>query len=518
MITKINPATLEPVGEIVETDLGALPAMIDQARKAQAEWASWPMERRVRAIVAVQDRIIARLEEIGHIVSQETGKPRTEAINTDLLPSLTAADFAARSLPKLFRSRSVSFGNMGTMMRYMGRRSYIQDRPLGVVAIIAPWNYPLGIPFSQAIMAVAAGNAVVLKPSSETPLTGLAMVRLFEETDFPPGLVQAVIGPGGAAGKAIIGSAVDRVLFTGSTRVGMEIMAMASQRLTPVTLELGGKDPLIVFADADLERAVKGAVWGGFVNAGQTCVCVKRIYVQEEVYERFLQLFKERVGQLRLGYGWDDPDIDIGPLINEKALNEMERVVEGAVAQGAQVLIGGKRATGLKGYFFEPTVITDAPQASKVVQEEVFGPIVTVNRFGTEEEALRLANDSPYALSGSVWSGDLTKGRRVAERLNGGTILVNNVAYTFGLAMTPWGGRGMSGFGRTHGEIGFSELMEPHHVHVDQARFGTEIWWHPYGKEKLRAGLDMIDLLYLRGLGRKLSAMRRMRTIMKGKK
>ncbi len=517
MITKINPATLEPVGEITETDLFTLPVMIANARKAQAEWASWPLERRVRAIVSVQEKILSRLEEIGRIISQETGKPRTEAMNTDLLASLAGADYAARTLPKLFAPRPVPFGNMGTMMRYMGRRSYIQNRPVGVVAIIAPWNYPLGIPFTQTIMAVAAGNAVVLKPSSETPLTGLEMVKLFEAADFPPGLVQAVIGPGGPAGKALIASAVDRVIFTGSTKVGMEVMSMASQRLTPVTLELGGKDPFLVFADADLERAVKGAVWGAFVNCGQTCVCVKRIYVQEGAYDRFVQLLRERVGQLRLGYGWDDPEVDMGPMINEKALHEMERVVEGAVSGGAKVLIGGKRAAGLKGYFFEPTVIIGAPQSSKVVQEEVFGPIVTVNRFATEEEAIVLANDSPYALSGSVWTGDLVKGRRVAERLNGGTVLVNNVAYTYGLTMTPWGGKGSSGFGRTHGEIGFSELMEPHHIHVDQARFGTEIWWHPYGKEKLRAGLDMIDLLYVRGLLRNLSAMRKIRRIMKGK-
>ncbi len=517
MLMKINPATLESVGNIMETDLEILPGMIENARKAQAEWATWPLERRVRAIVSVQKSIISRLEELGRVISQETGKPRTEAINVDLLTSLTAADFAARSLPKLFAPRPVPFGKMSTMMRYMGRRSYIQNRPLGVIAVIAPWNYPFGIPFSQTIMAVAAGNAVVLKPSSETPLTGLEIIRLFATADFPPGLVQAVIGPGGVAGRAIIGSAVDRIVFTGSTKAGMEVMSLASQTLTPVTLELGGKDPFIVFDDADLERGVKGAVWGAFVNSGQTCVCVKRIYVQEGAYESFVQRLKESVGKLRLGNGWDDPDVDLGPMINEKALADMQRVVEGAISEGGKVLVGGKRATGLKGYFFEPTVIMDAPQASKVVQEEVFGPLITVNRFRTEEEAVRLANDSPYALSGSVWTRDLVKGQRVAEQLSGGTILVNNVAYTYGLAMTPWGGKGMSGFGRTHGEIGFSELMEPHHVHVDQAKFGTEIWWHPYGKEKLRAGLDMIDMLYGRGLIRKLSAMSRMRKIMKGR-
>jgi succinate-semialdehyde dehydrogenase/glutarate-semialdehyde dehydrogenase len=517
MIRKINPATLELVGEVPETDLDTVAAMVAKARKAQAEWASWSIDRRVRAIVKVQESIIAHLEDIAHIVAQETGKPRTEAINADILPSLTAADFAARSMRKLFVPRPVRFGNMSLMMRYLGRRSYIQNKPLGVVAIIAPWNYPLAIPFSQTIMAVAAGNAVVLKPSSETPLTGLEIAKLFASNGFPDGLVQVVIGPGSKAGRVIISAPVDRVIFTGHTKVGMGIMEMASQSLVPVTLELGGKDPMVVFEDADLERAAKGAVWGAFVNAGQTCVCVKRIYVQEGAYQRFLALFTERVGRLRLGYGWDDPNIDMGPMINAEALADTEGEVREAVAAGGRVLVGGKRVPGSKGFFFEPTVIADAPHSSKIVQEELFGPVVTVHRFTTEEEAVKLANDSPYALSGSVWTGDPAKGRRVAERLSGGTVVVNNVAYTFGLAMTPWGGKAMSGFGRTHGDLGFSELVEPHHIHVDKAKFGTEIWWHPYEESKLKAGLDMVDLLYVKGLTRKLSAIRKMRAVLKGK-
>lgn len=517
MIVKKNPATLEPVGEVQESEVASIPAMVEKARKAQAVWASWPLDRRVKAIVGVQKDMIARLEDLAHVVSMETGKPRCEAVNNDLLASITAADYAARTLPRLFSPRKVPFENMGTMMRYMGRRSYIQDRPVGVVGIIAPWNYPFSIPFSGAVMAVAAGNAVVLKPSSETPLTGLEIGRLFAAGDFPDGLVQVAVGPGAATGQAIVDSSVDRIILTGSTGAGKNIMAMASQRLIPVTLELGGKDPMVVFDDADLERTVRGAAWGSFVNAGQTCVCVKRIYVQEGLYERFLERFVRKVGELRLGYGWDDLDVDMGPVINAKALEQMEQAVRDAVAEGGRVLVGGKRAPGLKGYFFEPTVIADAPQHSRIVQEEVFGPLVTVSRFKDEEEAVRLANDSQYALSGSVWTGDLAKGRRVAGRLSGGTVLVNNVGYTFGLAMTPWGGKGMSGFGRTHGMLGFAELMEPHHVHVDKAAFPTEIWWHPYGPRGLRGGLDMIDLLYVKGVSRKISAMLRMRKVLKAR-
>ena len=513
MLVKINPATLEPVGEVPETEPNAIPAMIAQARQAQAEWTSWPLERRKASLRAVRDRLLESWEAVAEVISQETGKPRLEAVNADILPSLVAADHSIRSIRKLFAPRKVDFQSMSLMMRYMGRRSYIQNRPLGVIGIIAPWNYPLGIPFSQTIMALAAGNAVVFKPSPETSLTGLEMAKLFEAGGFPKGLVQAIIG-GSEHGRALVTSGVDRVIFTGSSAVGREIMAQASQRLTPVTLELGGKDPCIVLDDADLERAAQGVTWGAFVNAGQTCACVKRLYVQASVYDRFLELLLSKVSSLRIGHGGE---ADVGPLISEAALLRAERMVKQAIKDGGKVLAGGKRATGLKGYFYEPTVIADAPQASCVVQEETFGPILAVIKFQTDEEALKLANDCQYALSGSVWTRDLRRGRRIAERLSGGTILVNNVAYTYGLPTTPWGGRGMSGFGRTHGDEGFSELVEPQHIHVDDGRFKREVWWHPYRWENIAGGAGMLDVLYSSSYLGRMRAMLKLRKALKGK-
>jgi succinate-semialdehyde dehydrogenase/glutarate-semialdehyde dehydrogenase len=204
-------------------------------------------------------------------------------------------------------------------------------------------------------------------------------------------------------------------------------------------------------------------------------------------------------------------------MISEGAVQAAEAVVEEAVKVGGKVLVGGKRAPGLRGHFFEPTVIVNAPQACRAVQEETFGPIITVHRFASDEDAVRLANDCPYALSASVWSRNVERGRRIAERINGGTVVVNNVGYTYGLSMTPWGGKGMSGFGRTHGNLGFAELVEPHHVHVDKGRFRREFWWYPYDRESLDAGKDMMDLLYASGPFRKLSAVRRLRKIMKGR-
>lgn len=516
MISNVNPATLEPVGDVQESEIESIGAMLQRARSAQAEWASWPLVRRRDALVEVQRALVRDWERVAETISRETGKPRAESVNTDVLAALVAVDYSVRSMRKLFAPQKVPFENMAPMMRYMGRRSYIVNRPLGVIGMIAPWNYPLGIPFSQTAMALAAGNAVLFKPAPETPLTALEMQKLFDSAGLPEGLVQTFVG-GDGHGRALVASGVDRIIFTGSSAVGSQIMAMAAQRLTPLTLELGGKDPCIVLDDADLERAVQGVVWGAFVNAGQTCVCIKRLYVQDRVYERFVPLLTAKVEALRLGYGTDGHDVDVGPLISEPALRRMEGTVERAVRDGGKVLVGGKRPEGLNGYFYKPTVIVDAPQASCAVQEETFGPMLTIGRFATDDEAVRLANDCSYALSGSVWTGDLRRGRRIAERLSGGTVLVNNVAYTYGLPMTPWGGKGMSGYGRTHGDIGFSELVEPHHVHVDDGRFRREVWWHPYRWENMAGGTGLLEVLYGSSYRGRLRAMLSLRRALKGR-
>ncbi len=245
-------------------------------------------------------------------------------------------------------------------------------------------------------------------------------------------------------------------------------------------------------------------------------MCIKRIYVQESVYEPFLRLFSDEVSRIKLGYGWDDPEVGMGSLINDRAVCDMEAQVARAVEQGGRVLFGGRRLN-MKGHFFEPTAIVDAGQSSDIVQKETFGPIVAILRFRDEEEAVALANDSRYALSGSVWTADLARGRSIAERMNGGTINVNNVGYTFGLASTPWGGRKDSGFGHTHGAEGFAELLEPHHVHVDRGRFRRELWWHPYGREGLELSNGLNEMAFLGRYSRVVSLLPRIRRRLKGR-
>jgi len=494
VIHKSNPATLEPLGEVECAFPEEVPRMVESARAAQSSWGRETPDKRSRVLREVQTILAERTDEFAELVSRETGKPLMESLATDVMNALSVGDFAASRVEHLFRDSKVDFGPLSSVMRYMGRSSHLIPRPLGVIGIIAPWNYPLAIPYSQVMMSLAAGNGVVLKPSSSTPLTALRMAEMFKEAGVPEGLLQVAIGPGSTVGEALVRSDVDRIIFTGHTEVGRTIMVQAAQRLTPITLELGGKDAMIVLKDADLKRAARAACWGAFVNCGQTCAAVKRIYVEESAEAKFTSLLLREVAALRQGFDLSDPGVSMGSMISEGAVRDMESQLAKAIEQGAKVLIGGKRPKRI-GHFFEPTVLR-AEQNMDIVQKETFGPITTIMAFKGEEEAVRLANDSPFALNGSVWTSDVAKGRGVATRLRSGTITVNNVAYTYGLGATPWGGSGESGFGRTHGDAGFEELIERQHVHLDRGKFPSEIWWPPYGKEGTEAMHDFTGLAF----------------------
>jgi succinate-semialdehyde dehydrogenase/glutarate-semialdehyde dehydrogenase len=418
--------------------------------------------------------VLAELEEIALLISKETGKPLTEAISMELSPTLDLMQFFARRTKRMLRAEKIDIGQYGLM----GRSSRIVYKPLGVIGIISPWNFPWAIPLGEVVMALMAGNAVVLKPSELTPLVGLKIADVFKRALLADGLLQVLTGDG-TTGAALVEAGVDKIMFTGSVATGKRVAQTAAKTLTPVVLELGGKDPMIVLEDADVETAASAAVWGAFSNSGQACASVERCYVHERVAQVFIESVVEKTRALRQSIGTSD-DTDIGSMSSERQVVIVEEHVEDAVKRGARVLTGGKRAEALANTFYEPTVLADVDHTMTIMREETFGPVLPVMTFKQETEAVRLANDSVFGLTASVWSRDARRATRIAEQLEAGTVMVNEVLYTHGIAQTPWGGMKQSGLGRTHGRQGLLELVSPQHVHVNRIARLRDFWWFSY--------------------------------------
>ncbi|MFT3743293.1 MAG: aldehyde dehydrogenase family protein [Pyrinomonadaceae bacterium] len=396
-----------------------------------------------------------------------------------------------RNTEKLLKPAKIGIGLYGLL----GRSSKIVYHPLGVVGIIPAWNYPFSIPLGEAVMAVMAGNTVVIKPSELTPMIGLKIGEIFEKAGFPDGCMQIVTGDG-STGAALVDAAPDKIMFTGSVATGKKIAAAAAKNLTSVVLELGGKDPMIVFADANLELAAGAAVWGAFCNSGQSCSSVERLYVHESVVTELTRKIVEKTKQLKQGNGLGE-DISIGAMSSERQIKIVEDHVNAFREDGATIVIGGQRNADVHvrqsgsqeshadkdvraPLFYQPTVISGATNDMRAMQEETFGPTLPIATFSTEEEAIRLANDSEFGLTASVWTRDRAKGERVARQIEAGSVCINEVLYTHGIAQTPWGGFKNSGRGRTHGREGLMELVQPQHIHTNNLSLLPDTWWMPY--------------------------------------
>jgi acyl-CoA reductase-like NAD-dependent aldehyde dehydrogenase len=470
-IISYNPATGEEFGRVAETSAEEVKAAVERARAAFQSWRKTNFAERRKLVMKAREVILNEMDEIARLISDESGKPVAEALSMEIAPVLDLMQYFARSAEKLLRPRKINIGLYATL----GRSSKIVYQPLGVVGIIPAWNYPFSIPLGEAVMALMAGNTVVLKPSELTPFIGLKIGEIFEKAGFPENSVQVVTGAG-ATGAALVESAPDKIMFTGSVATGKRIAEAAAKNLTSVVLELGGKDPMIVFADANLEIAADAAVWGAFCNAGQSCSSVERLYVEESAAEKLTNLIVEKTKILKVGKG-SEAETDIGAMSSERQRKIVEDHVAAFEAEGARVLTGGKS----ENLFFEPTVIAGANNSMRAMQEETFGPTLPIAVFKTEEEAIKLANDSEFGLTASVWTKDLTKGKRVAERIEAGTVCVNEVLYTHGIGQTPWGGFKNSGRGRTHGLEGLMELVQPQHIHVNRVAILPNAWWMPYG-------------------------------------
>jgi acyl-CoA reductase-like NAD-dependent aldehyde dehydrogenase len=478
-IVSVDPSTGEEIGRVSLMDATDVAAAVARARAAQPAWARLSYPERARFILRAREIVLDQLEEIAKLISRETGKPVTEAISMEVVPTLDLMNYFAENTKQLLKRRRVGLGQYN----FMARTSYIVYKPLGIVGIISPWNFPWATPLDEVVMALMAGNAVVVKPSELTPLTALKIVDVFKQARLPGGLLEIVTGDG-STGAALVEAGVNKIMFTGSVNTGKRVAEAAAKHLTPVVLELGGKDPMIVLEDANLENAARAAIWGAFCNSGQACASIERCYVHESIADKFVDHVVKETKLLKQ----DKPsasEIDIGAMTNERQLEIVEDHVSDAVEHGAEVRAGGHRINESGGWFHQPTVVTGVDHSMKVMREETFGPVLPIMTFKTDKEAVQLANDSIYGLTASVFTGDLDRGKRLAEQIDAGTVMVNEVVYTHALAQTPWGGVKQSGYGRTHGGLGLLELVSAQHIHVNALPGLADVWWFPYTK---RAG------------------------------
>jgi succinate-semialdehyde dehydrogenase/glutarate-semialdehyde dehydrogenase len=551
-----NPATGDTIGELPNFTLEQVAVAAHRAGEAQKRWAATSIRERLKVLKRFGELLCEQKEKVAAVISREAGKPEAEALATEILVVLDTVKYLREHAAEFLMPQAVPHGNpimklkKGTLLR----------EPYGVVGIISPWNYPFSIPAVQTLAALATGNAVVLKPSEFTPYSSLELERLLGEAGLDQDLLQVITGDG-SAGAALLTARINKIVFTGSVATGKRVAQAAAGRLLPVVLELGGKDPMIVLEDADLDVATSAAVWGAFMNAGQTCLSVERCYVQESIYEEFLERCVEKTKKLRVGSSHPDhshplrhdhpgkdtsqlpqrmghPDsssshplrhqepgdgeiragakdgaprmghpgleIDVGPMIHERQFAIVQMQVEDAIAKGARLLAGGRALPELGPNFFAPTILADVDHTMTIMREETFGPVLPVRSFKTEDEAARLANDSEFGLAASVFTGDRKRGEALARRIEAGTVMVNDMISCFGISEAPHGGVKASGIGRTHGRFGLEEMVWPKYVDSDRAPGMKKPWWYGYGPTFSQQMTGFVDLLFARKLTKRL--------------
>ncbi|MBC7304048.1 MAG: aldehyde dehydrogenase family protein [Nocardia sp.] len=489
-----NPATGELAGTVPVTAPDEVAAAVRELRLYQPEWEAIGPEGRKQWLLKMQDWLIDNTEHLAAVLQSETAKPRVDAI-IDPAFAVDILGYYARRAAKFLADEHPSPHSPLARVKSLT----VAYRPYPVVGVITPWNFPLAMPAIDVFPALAAGAAVILKPSEVTPLSAVELARGWAEIGAPP--VFKVVTGAGATGAAVVDSA-DYIQFTGSTATGRKIAATCAERMVPYSLELGGKDPAIVLADADIDRAAHGIAFGGMFNSGQVCISVERVYVEAPVYDEFVAKLTAAVAALRQGADGRESNNDVGALANENQVLIVQRHVDEAVAAGARVTTGGKR-TGV-GTFFEPTVLVDVDHSMSCVAEETFGPTLPVMKVADEAEAIRLANDSIYGLSASVWTGDKSRGERIARQLNTGAVNINDVFTNLFNPAMPMGGWGLSGVGaRWGGAAGLRKYCRAQAMTKPKLpTMGKELFWYPYDMNKLVVAVAAMRAAGARGMRR----------------
>jgi acyl-CoA reductase-like NAD-dependent aldehyde dehydrogenase len=487
-----NPATGETIGELPDLGPDELAALARKGRAAQPAWEAMGFEGRGRVLKRMQKWLLDHSDEVIDTIRRETGKTYEDAQIAEISYGAAAFGFWADNAPKYLADEKVKSSNV----LVAGKKLVLRYKPLGLIGVIGPWNYPLTNSFGDCVPALAAGNSVILKPSEITPYTSLLLAEGLKECGVPDGVFQVATGTG-QTGAALV-DLVDMVMFTGSTATGKKVMAKAAETLTPVSLELGGKDPMIVLSDADIDRAANSAVYWSMFNCGQTCISVERVYVEEPVYDRFVAKVTEKARALRQGTG-EPGSVDVGSMTFAPQVDIVERHVEDAKAKGARVLVGGHRRADRDGLWFEPTVLVDVDHSMDCMREETFGPTLPIMKVRDAEEAIRMANDSPYGLAASVYGKDVARAEAVARRIDAGAVCVNDALVNYTAIELPMGGAKASGLGTRHGAGGIRKYCQQQALLITRFAPKKDPFMYPYNKRITKAMGGAFRLLYGRG-------------------
>ncbi|MFS0782532.1 aldehyde dehydrogenase family protein [Bacillus sp. 1P06AnD] len=467
-----SPATGEQIYTMEETDTGQVDSMMANGRKAFGQWSSLSVEERLPYFSSLREILLDEMEHTVDVISSDAGKVPLDALVADIMPVLDFIKSLEKDAISMLGKQKVK-----TPILFIGKKSYIEYMPRGIVLVISPWNYPFQLSMVPILSALIAGNAVISKPSEVTPYVGKYMEELFSKAGFPADIVQFAHG-GKELGGELVSASPDYIFFTGSVATGRTIASQAASSLIPCTLELGGKDPMIVCSDASVERAAKGAIWGAFTNSGQVCMSVERLYVAQDIYSEFVQAVCSEVSKLTQGTSKDD---DIGSMTFPRQIEIVKEHILDALSKGA-VLQTGKHPDewDQQSMFLEPMVLTSVDASMNIMNEETFGPILPIVPFNDIEEAIELANDNPYGLNASVWSADIAHAESIASRLVSGAVIINDVIISVANHHLPFGGAKNSGIGRYHGENGLRMFCHEKSIMVDKGKNNSEIQWYPY--------------------------------------
>lgn len=506
VIEVYSPATTKKLGAVEVCSPLEVRAAVQKGREAFRVWSALSLKQRAEVLLSARDLFLQHREELVELICLENGKPRLEAL-VEITYVCDVMTFYAKQGRRFLKPQGV------TPHLLRNKKVTTIYNPRGVIGMITPWNFPLILTIGEAIPALMAGNAVVIKPSEWTPLIaerGAALLQqAFAAAGLPPQILQTVNGYGDTGGALV--DEADMIAFTGSIRTGKAVAARAAQRLIPVSLELGGKDPMIVLRDADIERATNAAVWGAFTNSGQVCISVERVYVEDAIAEEFTRRVVEKTQALRQGSDVTEINtnhrVDVGAMTFPKQMETVEAHVADARAHGAQILTGGRRNPDLPGRFYEPTVLAGVDHSMKIMTDETFGPVLPIMRVKNADEALRLANDTVYGLNASVWTRDKAKGERLAAKVEAGVTCVNDVLVGFGVTDAPSGGLKESGIGKRHGAEGIRRFCHQQVIVTDRFGMKRDPLWYPYDAQTERFLTRALGALFSSKLSAKLKSL-----------